>query len=642
MVEEKLTQITTLNEFIGWIEELNREGGKYSFRGLSKAKYKIEASAWRRLVIKEVEEFLEINKDLIKDARFQEHDYRNGWQLKDLEVLAELQHFRAATLLIDFTYSAQVALWFACQSNSASDGKVVAMLDSRDRIEEITPELLDKDIDYFFEVDASGRYPLYRWQPRKLNNRISHQYSVFLFGGDRTIEPDAQCLIVADSKQKILNSLEDFSQLNEAMLFPDFEGFVHQRSQSRLHYGIPKESGNRAYKKGEYDKAITYYSQAIDRSPNDIESYKLRGDAKIQLEQYDEALVDYEEIINIEPNNAAAYQARGTAKFYLGQNEEALDDFDKAIHLNPGDRHFYKSRADVNRALEFLDKASDDFQTALCLAQEAEDNRLEDRIKLALREIASLITEDGQWTPERFKQLVPDKLGEFYETQNRSLNLYQFGADLQNLIQKQNWTLTLRFGARYFVFYSGHTRVFGVNFYGAPRLAVWGTEAMRDEFPECEYDPTYYAAHKQWVYPRGATVEEIRHIFEFVYQEAKYSVLPLERDVIDAVRRYFNDPKFEKFSSVLEHRIGSSSYRADLVLHDEKGQLVVAVECRGNRYFGKMVEVQLKEYFRESGAQFGILAAGTEPLEWIFWKMDEKGVTEIDRSEFEAAVMESK
>ena len=87
----------------------------------TKESYKIEASAYRRLSEADrnnPSKLLKINKDLIEKARSLGHDQREAQQLSDLELLAELQHFGAATCLIDFSQSALVALWFACQQGS--------------------------------------------------------------------------------------------------------------------------------------------------------------------------------------------------------------------------------------------------------------------------------------------------------------------------------------------------------------------------------------------------------------------------------------------------------------------------------------------------------------------------------------------
>ena len=86
---------------------------------------------------------LKINKDLIDESEGSlGHDQKNGQQLSDLEILAELQHFGAATCLIDFSRSALVALWFACQQSSrgAANGKVYAVRhDDMVRLKRLTP-----------------------------------------------------------------------------------------------------------------------------------------------------------------------------------------------------------------------------------------------------------------------------------------------------------------------------------------------------------------------------------------------------------------------------------------------------------------------------------------------------------------------
>ena len=123
--------------------------------------------------------------------------------------------------------------------------------------------------------------------------------------------------------------------------------------------------------------------------------------------------------------------------------------------------------------------------------------------------------------------------------------------------------------------------------------------------------------------------------------EAKYSNQSPHGIVVGAVLRYFSDSKFEKFSTELERRIGPGPYRADVVLYDESEQLVVAVECMRFGYIEEMVKDQLKEYFRHSDAQFGIFASHTDPSRWIFLKIYQGRIDEINPAQFETGVMES-
>ena len=90
--------VKTLNEFIEWAAQFN--DGQYLFRGVPKYNYKIQASAYRRLPKRDrnnPSKLLKINQVLIEKARSLGHDQKNGQQLSDLELLAELQHFGAAT-----------------------------------------------------------------------------------------------------------------------------------------------------------------------------------------------------------------------------------------------------------------------------------------------------------------------------------------------------------------------------------------------------------------------------------------------------------------------------------------------------------------------------------------------------------------
>ena len=493
--------IETLGEFMDWVDELRPE--KCLFRGLPNQKHSIEASAWRRLTNEQdsnnIDKLLEINEGLIRDVRLRGFDSKNDRKLSDLEILAELQHFRASTFLVDFTYSAQVALWFACQqrfkdphnSKELSDGKVSAVFVNPDRIVEVTPKLLNQDISVFFETDADGRYPLYLWEPGEINSRIPPQYSVFLFGADRTIAPDRDCIILEVNKRTILDSIEGFSQTTETTLFPDLDGFIYQRTQDRPYipdgYERYRAAGYRASQRGDYEEAISYFDEAI----------------------------------RLNPTEADVYYWCGESKYYLGQTEEAILDFDKAIGLKKDAINYYRFRGYAQQVLNRFDKAKDDLEMALRLAQQSKETILIDGIRFKLREINLQITQDNQWTPERFKGLVPEDITEHYDIRVGDAELYSLGADLQSLILQKNWKLERRFGRSYFVFCYGRRRVFGVNLFRNPRLAIWGTEVDESKFSEFDNKPVYYPVHQQWIFPRGATVENFSDILESVYNDVQ-------------------------------------------------------------------------------------------------------------------------
>ena len=182
MTTKKPVEITSLSTFIEWVNQLPQlDYGKYLFRGVPNAEYGIQASAYRRPKkdARSFEKFLQINKDLIAEARLRGHGEKDGRKLGDLEILAEFQHYGAATCLIDFTYNAQVALYFACQkdfkwernskdSGKAPDGKVYVVHNDPDKFQKIAPDLLEKRFDEFFQESQ-----LYHWEPGYHNNMLS-------------------------------------------------------------------------------------------------------------------------------------------------------------------------------------------------------------------------------------------------------------------------------------------------------------------------------------------------------------------------------------------------------------------------------------------------------------------------------------
>ena len=65
----------------------------------------------------------------------------------------------------------------------------------------------------------------------------------------------------------------------------------------------------------------------------DFEIYYGRGLAYYKMGQYDKAISDYTEAIKLKPKHADIYYSRGLASYKMGQFEEAISDFTEAIKL---------------------------------------------------------------------------------------------------------------------------------------------------------------------------------------------------------------------------------------------------------------------------------------------------------------------
>ena len=368
---EKPAQIKTLDKFIEWAKKF--DGGEYVFRGVPNEDYGIQASAYRRPEKNDrsFEKFLHINKDLIREAKLRGYHQKDGRELKALEILADLQHFGAATCLIDFTHSAQVALFFACQQLKKLNGKVFAVRNQPRRFREITLEVLEEDIDYFLKDEEGSQ--LYHWQPRQQNHRIIAQQSIFLFG-NYEFDPDDECVIVGDRKENILKELRQVSGITEDRLFPDFEGFARVRGQEAPYTELTpseyKSRGFLAYERKDYSDAITDYDIAIDKDRNYAEVYYLRGLARRSLKQQEESIVDFNEALRLNPIHAEAYCERGAAKYLLERYEEAVVDSDSALRLNPDYAKAYYLRGLAKYRLERYEESIVDFTNTIRLDSE--------------------------------------------------------------------------------------------------------------------------------------------------------------------------------------------------------------------------------------------------------------------------------
>ena len=353
MARTESETVETLGNFLEWARQF--DDGTYVFRGVPNDKYRIQASAYRRVPEtdqnsedKGFQIFVEINETLIREARLRGYDQKEGRPLGDLEILADLQHFKAATCLIDFTYSAQVALWFACAQDSKADdltnGKVFAVHKDADRFIEIEPDMLEETIPYFLDQNTPQ---LYHWQPRQQNNRILAQQSIFLFG-DYEIEKDAACVIQKSKKEDIRTELERVSGITEMRLFPDFEGFASLRddraSYTPLNANEHVKRAEQSFRRHKFEEAIAGYDKAIYRKPDDASLHCSRGIAKAKLEEYDAAIADYDEAIRLNSSYASAYHQRGLVKAELRQYDSAIADYDEAIRLNPNDEFIYNQR----------------------------------------------------------------------------------------------------------------------------------------------------------------------------------------------------------------------------------------------------------------------------------------------------------
>ena len=343
-----------LARYMSWVMPLK---GRFAFRGQANADWGLDSSAYRRLEGKMKNHpyaahslFVGYLHERINEARmrFSEHGGK-----QPLEVMAHLQHYGAATGLIDFTENALAALWFACKDKPEKDGKVFAVrLDNPEQVREIkTREGLKGELDGFFGKDKPGD-KLWAWRPGDGSARMVTQQSLFVFGRPVIGEeffPVPPYEVPAGEKELLLQILEQ-SGISETFMFSDFAGFA---------------AANAPENEYKFHHAITYYDEKIDDAERAGKSkeekaglYFYRGNLNHALGFYQEALASYDKAIELGLGYAVVHSNRGASLSALGRHEEALASCDKAIELDSGDAmaHYNRGNAlgDLDRHAEAL------------------------------------------------------------------------------------------------------------------------------------------------------------------------------------------------------------------------------------------------------------------------------------------------
>ena len=335
--------------------------------------------------------FIEYHRDsLLKKGKLRNYDKREGKQLDELELLADLQHHQAATCLLDFTRNALVALWFAC-GETDKDGKVFVVNTGDERnFLEVTPEDMTgtsiEDILRFKTRSDDVANPratpdllkgpeegskFWYWTPAHLNERITAQDSLFIFAPPSSGKPSCDEIIVElGDKRRIRQELEHLYNIREESLFPDFVGFAYtQRHEAPATMPDAEEYRNRgieAHQRGEYAQAIEFYNKAIERNPKYVDAYLSRGNAYDNVGQHELAMKDFDEALESDSSSVLGYLARGSSHAAKGDHDLAIRDFSDALGFDPNNpfifriRGFaYGNRGEYDLAIQDYDKSLD-------------------------------------------------------------------------------------------------------------------------------------------------------------------------------------------------------------------------------------------------------------------------------------------
>lgn len=358
---------------------------------------------------------------LINYSKMKRYHINGMKEYSYLELMAELQHFGAATILIDFTKNALVALYFACKSKPNNDGCVFVM--NKSNMIKVNVKDFNENIDKYDDSTSISKHKpinnstsfskyisinnpdLYFWEPASLNMRIPAQHSIFIFGKPEINNYNDFIDIIRIDKAKkenILNDLHNLFNINDITLFNDLPGFalsncVESKIDERLYFSkqveieqqefsdkeiqiindenknnrntyisdLYVEKGNIEYNNNNLEKAMEYYKIAIKFNNNNSLAYNNIGNIYKHNKKYNRAVRYYKNAINIEPRNYIPYANLGVVYNEQKKYKDVIKSYNNVIDINPKDYKAFANRGCAYANLEKYKNALLDFMKAI-------------------------------------------------------------------------------------------------------------------------------------------------------------------------------------------------------------------------------------------------------------------------------------
>ncbi|MCP4681827.1 MAG: tetratricopeptide repeat protein [Desulfobacterales bacterium] len=146
------------------------------------------------------------------------------------------------------------------------------------------------------------------------------------------------------------------------------------------------------YYKGEYEKSIQDYTDALEKRPDFVLVFFNRGVIFFEMRQYMQAISDFTQYIDSEPRNSEAFFLRGVSHRYIGEFQKAVSDLNTAVDLRPGYTEAYNDLAWIMAACP--DAEVRDGNKAIALAKLSAEKRL---WSSTLDTLAAAYAETGQF-----------------------------------------------------------------------------------------------------------------------------------------------------------------------------------------------------------------------------------------------------
>lgn len=164
---------------------------------------------------------------------------------------------------------------------------------------------------------------------------------------------------------------------------------------------------------GNHERAIDYYTNAIEKDSDYSGAYFERGYSHERIQEFDLAVEDFTKAINfnnkweLSSNLSSAYYSRGHAYFSMKSDDEvktkefmtlALQDWSKSIELNPNEPNAYHNRGLVYEYFNDMAKAITEFKKAFDMSNDEMSKKTTAARLARCHSILGNIEETRYWT----------------------------------------------------------------------------------------------------------------------------------------------------------------------------------------------------------------------------------------------------
>ena len=122
-----------------------------------------------------------------------------------------------------------------------------------------------------------------------------------------------------------------------------------------------------AAQRADYEKAIEFFSAAIQIAPEIAVAYSNLGNVYARLRQFDQALRAYEQAAVLDPHDAETWSNAGIVFFELKRFEESIDFYDKALAIEPNYAEALCNKGNALNELKRYEEAIACYEKALSI-----------------------------------------------------------------------------------------------------------------------------------------------------------------------------------------------------------------------------------------------------------------------------------